>query len=417
MSPVLPIDTQRYESGDYTLEVTAHRSPLSQWSDRPVVRQLRFSLWSEQQRLVMGNQLQLVTLSDAIESYVQRHLSQQAWPQTHRLKLLDQDVELSTLQLFDLAEVLNSYGQRHITLPKAPAKRRRQWWTGSAVASLLVAVGVTTVYLQYRPAAFNQMDTSQAPEAIFEDEVGSAVAPDSAPETLSEDESASPLAESVAPPNSRPIPKISRDNAAVENRAENQLLPSNPTSETAGDATIAPTSPPEPAADFAEPSAGASATAPQTEAQLEQNTAPSDVPPAETTSLPEAVPPPAPVASAPEAAEESAETDDMSTADSPVDEERLESAARMRQPAREASEILAAIATQLAPYQPKDVSYPLIYQLQISPDGTILTQVPVSENAPALDLSEVIITPSPRRVLTVEVTYPESGRPTVREIE
>lgn len=415
MSSVLPIDTQRYESGDYTLEVTAHRSPLSQWSDRTVVRQLRFSLWSEQQRLATGNQLQLVTLSDTIESYVQRHLSQQAWPQTHRLKLLDQDVELSTLQLFDLAEVLNSYGQRHITLPKVPAKRRRQWWTGSAVASLLVAVGLTTVYLQYRPAAFNQMETSQAPEAVLEDE-GSPAAPDAAPETLSEDDGfAPPLAETTAPP--VPNPEASSDNAVIENRSENrsenQLPSSSPALESAGDAESAPAPPPEPAAGATEPSADTFATAQE---QLEQDTVPRDAAPAETDIQPEV--PPAPVASAPESAEESV-ANDTGTAESAVADERLESAARIRQPERESDDggILAAIATQLAPYQPKDAAYPLIYQLQISPDGTILTQTSVSDNAPELDLSDVIITPPPGRALTVEVSYTRSGLPTVREIE
>lgn len=177
MSSVLPIDTQRYQSGDYTLEVTAHPSPLSQWSDRTVVRQLRFSLWSEQperQRLAAGNQRQLIIISDAVETYVQRHLTQQAWPQTHRLMLLDQEIEFSTLQLFDLAEVLNAYGQRQITLParqQRPHRRhpRRQWWTGSAVASMLVAVGVTTAYLYYRPAAVQDAVTTQVPDAVFED--------------------------------------------------------------------------------------------------------------------------------------------------------------------------------------------------------------------------------------------------------
>ncbi|MEO0868121.1 MAG: hypothetical protein AAFY17_06660 [Cyanobacteria bacterium J06642_11] len=142
MSSVLPIDTQRYESGDYTLEVTAQPSPLSQWSDRPVVRKLRFNLWAEQpqrQHLATGDQHQLVTLSSTIETYVQNHLTQAAWPSTHRLTLLGQDIELSTLQLFNLAEVLNAQGQQQIVLPAVAKRRpRRLWWTGSAAASLLV---------------------------------------------------------------------------------------------------------------------------------------------------------------------------------------------------------------------------------------------------------------------------------------
>ncbi|MEO1181772.1 MAG: hypothetical protein AAFX51_13180 [Cyanobacteria bacterium J06636_28] len=184
MSSVLPINTQRYESGDYTLEVTVHPSALSQWSDRPVVRQLRFNLWTNQptrQRLVTGDQQQLLTLSNTVEAYVQRHLTYAAWPRTHRLQLLNQAVDLSTLQLFGLAEVLSAYGQRQITLPTAPKvkRRRSRWWVGSAVASLLVSVGVATVYWQERPVV-NDVVTSQAPEAIFEDDVA-ATAPSTAP--------------------------------------------------------------------------------------------------------------------------------------------------------------------------------------------------------------------------------------------
>ncbi|MEM1242550.1 MAG: DUF4335 domain-containing protein, partial [Cyanobacteria bacterium P01_H01_bin.26] len=184
MSPVLPIDTQRYQSGSCTLEVTAHRSSLSQWSDRPVVRRLRFSLWLEQpnrQRLAAGDQTQLVTLRQAVESYVQTHLTQQAWPQTHGLKLLDQELEFSTLQLFDLAEVLSASERGQITLP-VTGRRRTHWWTGSAAASLLVAVGVTTAYLYYRPTA--ELATTQAPEAVFEEDEIPPTGFETAPETL-----------------------------------------------------------------------------------------------------------------------------------------------------------------------------------------------------------------------------------------
>ncbi|MGD1856889.1 MAG: hypothetical protein ACFB2W_21855 [Leptolyngbyaceae cyanobacterium] len=403
MSSVLPIDTQRYQSGDYILEVTAHRSALSQWSDRPVVRQLRFSLWLEQQRLATGDQLQLVTIGDTIESYVQRHLSLQAWPQTHRLKLLDQAVELSTLQLFDLAEVLNSYGQRHITLPTAPARRRRRWWTGSAVASLLVAVGVTTVYLQYRPEAFNQVETSQAPSAVFEDDVA---APEVEQEILTEDRDAAPSAQPSAP-----VPEVSGEGAAPdirpETRSESQLSPSSPTPEASSPAPETARSVP-PSADLTEPGAAAPRSEAPTEAPTAQDIAPSDEAPIENTRLSEA--PPAPAASAPEAAE-LAETD-MSTADS-AEAEKFETAARVGQPETDCSEMLAAIATQLAPYQPTEVSYPLVYHLQLAPNGTITAVEPI-DNAPALELPDQIAAPG--RSLQIELIYTGNEQPTVREL-
>ena len=376
MSPVLPINTQRYRSGNYMLEVTAQPSPLSQWSDRPVVRRLRFSLWlerPERQQLAAGNQHQLVAISDAVETYVQTHLRQQAWPQTHSIQLLNRPINLSTLQLFELAEVLSAYGQGQITLPVAARRRRRSWQAGSAVASLLAAVGITTAYLYYRPPALNEVVTTQAPEAVLDDER----VPSSVP---------------VAPE-----PEIAPAEPIQPSFEFNQELAQQPLAQEELDAVrVAPPEPEE-------------ATAPA--AEETQNAAEPDLVPGED-ELPglSGTSEPLTTADLPEQLEtqESLKSPETSTAGS---------VAQRSQPpsAPVADDVLAAIATQLAPYQPTDTPYPLVYSLQIAADGTISNLSPVSENAPALEIPEGVTIQPPGRLLQVEIIYTGSQRPTVRE--
>ena len=396
MSSVLPIDTQRYRSGAYILEVTSHASPLSQWSDRPVVRQLRFSLWLEQQRLATGNQHQLMAMSEAVETYVQTHLTQQAWPQRHRLKLLKTTVELSTLQLFDLAELLNAYGQRQITLPAAPRRRRRpHWWTGSAAASLVVAIGITAAYIHYRPAAYNQMATSQAPEAVFDDEADLLEASpeaESAPAgSLFEQQADEPAANTIE--ESQP--------EAEQELAQQQLDLESIQPADGGQGNIAPGD------------ETFSAALP------EEALAPAEVPEKNSQGAAETVLTPAPSPAAPS-------EPPATIAEAPTVQAEFENDFAIGEPelgARTTQDIvpgnmavLSAIATQLAPYQPTDIAYPAVYQAQIAADGQLLSLDPISERAPTLDVPAVTITPSPGQALRVEVTYTGSPRPTVREL-
>ncbi|MEM6255237.1 MAG: hypothetical protein AAF821_20170 [Cyanobacteria bacterium P01_D01_bin.156] len=416
MSSVLPIDTHRYQSGDYTLEVTAHPSPLSQWSDRPVVRQLRFNLWvehPERKRLATGNQHQLVTLSDTVESYVQANLTQQAWPNTHRLSLLNKEIELSTLQLFNLAEVLNAYGQTHITLPAAPKQRRPiRWWTGSAAASLLVAVGVTTIYFQNRPAAWNEAVTSQAPEVAVDDslddladvpeaapipEVSSAPAAGAEPDSVSADEQPA-----VASPSQPPTPSEKTQPEFAQPSLPSELEINRPPFETGNQTELR--SPAaineEPLADIAKPPAAA---VPQPAQQPEIASAPIAAPPADQ--------------GAGDAMEETTAIQPELSRSEPTPSSIEPRVERARQPDDSLSEasgdVLSAIATQLAPYQPMNATYPLVYRLQIAADGTI-TNLEAIDEAPAIALTT--ITPAPGRSLSVELTYTGAARPMVREV-
>ncbi|MEO1506370.1 MAG: hypothetical protein AAFU84_01885 [Cyanobacteria bacterium J06633_23] len=421
MSSVLPINTQRYESGDYTLEVTVHPSALSQWSDRPVVRQLRFSLWTNQptrQRLVTGDQQQLLTLSNTVEAYVQRHLTHAAWPRTHRLQLLNQAVDLSTLQLFGLAEVLSAYGQRQITLPTAPKvkRRRSRWWVGSAVASLLVSVGVATVYWQERPVV-NDVVTSQAPEAIFEDDVAATV-----PSTV-------PIPEANEAPDSGSVPATpsvsSGDSTNFDDRPgfrASQELAQRPSESpdaavgASGAAAVEPQVSNEelaPSLDVAKVPERSAETLPETLStdSFEQG---SD---SELAAAAPAEPPPAVIAPTPETAIQPEQEEALD--DSRVSSDLEPAMTRSSMPddglsTRGAGSILDAIATHFAPYQPTNSPYPLVYRLQIGSDGTILKLEPITENAPTIQ-AEALTSP-PGRLLQLELTYTGAGRPTVREL-
>ena len=436
MSSVLPINTQRYESGDYILEVTAHQSPLSQWSDKSVVRQLRFNLWSNQPTrkcLLAGDQQQLVTLSDTVESYVQRHLTHEAWPSNHHLQLLDQDIELSTLQLFNLAEVFNAYGQQQIILPaaKSQPRQRRRWWTGSSVAAFIAAVGVATAYLQYRPAAFNQTETAQVPKAVFEQEAGSsAIVPDNAasdavPEAQSAPAADSPEISSSAETESlesrvstnADLPRLTefpQDNSLQENQARRQTEES----ESFSDAVSPTTSPLSQAPTIARPEPVATASEPLPAERQEESVAapPSPAPTAssEISALPESAEEATSIITA-EAMEEPFELDDDASTDADAvvsADEEFTTTARIS--GNQANGVLDAISTQLAPYQPTGINYPLVYHLIIAPDGTITTVEPISEKAPAISPS--VINPAPGRSLRVELIYNGNDRPVVNEL-
>ena len=388
MSPVLPIDTQRYQSGTCTLEVTAHRSSLSQWSDRPVVRQLRFSLWLEQpdrQRLAAGDQTQLVTLRHAVESYVQTHLTQRAWPQTHGLKLLDRELEFSTLQLFDLAEVLTASEQGQIILPVATRRRRSYWWTGSAAASLLVAVGVAHLY--FRPTA--ELATSQAPEAVFEENEIPPTGFETAPETLD------------APAVNDAAPDVSAPETAPETTAE-----------TAPETALGPASADAPttASGGADSGPSPSQTGPEAVDIVPEAAAPE-------TEVPEtAVAEPPQTATAPRTSPP-AELDAEPFGENGAADSTLAIPSAEQEPARsQAGAMLAAIAADLAPYQPTDTAYPLVYHLQIAADGTILALEAVSNDAPILDIPPQTLSVSPGRPLRLELTYTGIIPPRVVEL-
>jgi hypothetical protein len=189
---------RRYTPPTCTLEIAAAGSALSRWTDRTVLKNLRFQLSfddpklpSDRQVVVSGNRTQLEALTEVVTDYVQQlltatHLPGQGLtaaqpleplepepvipssspskeamgmslhPQgllSHQLRLgaLATDasgttVNLTTLQLFDLANVLEEYSAEAVSLPTSGhagwlTKLPKRWPTVAAVSVL--ALGAT----------------------------------------------------------------------------------------------------------------------------------------------------------------------------------------------------------------------------------------------------------------------------------
>lgn len=192
---------RRYTPPTCTLEIAATGSALSRWTDRTVLKNLRFHLSfddpkipSDQQITIRGDRTQLEALCETVEAYVQALLNRSAadpipmlapvagepredtltQPESvpavvegtpkmgirlqpigllfHELHLgslatenLGKTVRLSALQLFDLANALDSYHAEALTLP---ALGRPRWMKSPAgwasiAAVFLLAVGAT----------------------------------------------------------------------------------------------------------------------------------------------------------------------------------------------------------------------------------------------------------------------------------
>ncbi|MGB2925079.1 MAG: DUF4335 domain-containing protein [Limnothrix sp.] len=194
LSPTL---IRRYTPPTCSLEITAKTSALSQWTGKPVVKDLVFELSlddprlvTEQKILLAGDRQQLEDLAEVVTDYVQRFLQQTspvfdfaptqniftyqtpdsnnvatiARPQletkgllSHRLHLgrlasnvSGQTIQLTATQLFDLANALDSYSADMVALPGITAARNRKnairW--GAIAASVLLVVGVSKAVLQ-----------------------------------------------------------------------------------------------------------------------------------------------------------------------------------------------------------------------------------------------------------------------------
>lgn len=77
---------RRYTPPTCTLELYAQQSPLSRWTSRPVVRDLRFRLHlddprlpDEQRTTLQGDRQQLEALHAVVETYVQAQLTETEW--------------------------------------------------------------------------------------------------------------------------------------------------------------------------------------------------------------------------------------------------------------------------------------------------------------------------------------------------
>ena len=187
---------RRYTPPTCTLEIAAKGSALSKWTDRAVLKNLRFQLSfddptvpEDQQVEIRGDRTQLEALWEAVSVYVQEVLGQSGVevsersdrpielihplalvpPKTgiylqpkgwlrHELHLgtLANErsggvVPLSALQLFDLANALDDYHAEALTLPalNRPAWIKSPSGWASVAAVFLLAVGTTATLTKF----------------------------------------------------------------------------------------------------------------------------------------------------------------------------------------------------------------------------------------------------------------------------
>lgn len=180
--------TRRYTPPTCTLEVTGETSALSQWTSRPVLKNVQFQLSlddprqpREQPLQLRGDREQLEALTETVETYVQTLVNASPTevslglplgeqpvteemgrpPQsllTHSLPLTaigDEatTVTLSATQLFDLATALEEYSAEAAALPVPSSGKPLAWlgetpiWARSAAIALM-AVGVSLAILE-----------------------------------------------------------------------------------------------------------------------------------------------------------------------------------------------------------------------------------------------------------------------------
>ncbi|MBV5260209.1 DUF4335 domain-containing protein [Synechococcus moorigangaii CMS01] len=201
VSMLSPTLIRRYTPPTCSLEVTAKTSALSQWTGKPLIKELNFALSFDDPRLgperrvvITGDRQQLETLANVVNDYVQGFLQNlnPDWelrppvvtiggdrpgapggspvatfsqPQLMTQGLLSHvlhlgrlatpesgpSLQLNITQLHDLAEALETYSADMVALPGLTASHQRRTmirW-GTIAASLLLAVGVgNTIWQQ-----------------------------------------------------------------------------------------------------------------------------------------------------------------------------------------------------------------------------------------------------------------------------
>lgn len=322
------LNVVRYLNGSYlrqytpptcTLEISAKQSPLSQWTNRPVLKDLRFRLRFDDPRVpeerhatIEGDRDSLDSLYTAVATYVgqllqttparfnamlvgthtgrDRASSPNLRPMglktepnaagifleavglvSHHLHLgaiatsaSGSIVRLSVLQLFDLAAALDEWAAETLALPSLEAPSKSKILPiGASAAAALVAAGLTAVWLRQQ-----QVQTEMATEEAREQQISASDRP-------------TPLA---APP----APETDTDS-----ELPGKLLPSP---STKGNTDVPPPPPPLPVPDRVQ--VPATPPAPGTIAPPETSpTAPA--PGGSTFVIPESAPEPAPFGQAP----------------------------------------------------------------------------------------------------------------------
>lgn len=147
-----------YDLPTCLLEVWSERSPLSEWSDRPIAQNLRFCLTvaengrfgRSKQKTIKGNQNLLGKIIETVADYADKFLAEDNFASlSHHLSIPDapklKQLNLSTLQLFDLVSSLEQCAIEIAILPTVELEVKRITPAWLKIAALVIAtVGVST---------------------------------------------------------------------------------------------------------------------------------------------------------------------------------------------------------------------------------------------------------------------------------
>ncbi|MEM8809818.1 MAG: DUF4335 domain-containing protein [Cyanobacteria bacterium P01_G01_bin.38] len=277
MTSASRLTTQHYTANGCTLEITAAESPLSRWSDRSLLKHIRFKLWlhppdttlhglerhesaaTESHLIAQGNQPQLETLSQTVQTYVQTHLGHgeldpnpltaSHWPLGQKHQLAGSlPLSLSTLELFDVAEALQQYEQSNINLPalsdaaprrisSARRRPRSTWlWGGSVAAAMLLAVGVTATLRNTANVATTTAETADVGSTSAESDTNS----NDANSNIANGDAADTQIAKATPPSTGTGPTAATESDEASDPGETQLT--SPTNQTLSTPSPSPSS-------------------------------------------------------------------------------------------------------------------------------------------------------------------------------
>ncbi|MEO1591995.1 MAG: DUF4335 domain-containing protein [Cyanobacteria bacterium J06632_22] len=465
MTSARQLTTQRFSANACTLEVTASPSALSRWSQQPLLKQARFQLWlqagTSPRLLAVGDQSQLIALSEQVQTYLYQHIGQpprSTPPLTqHQLTLLESPQTLSTLELFDLAETLDQYEQSCPALPAltptvaAPhrqhrtqnRRRQRLLWTGSAAAGLVVALSVTATLRQQPELASTQ---TAAGDALIEEDFGAPL--ENAPAQDVETPQVEAQTEAPTEATSEAPPQIASDNAAPAATPDNTATvdapgePSPPPVATAGASAPRPSNPgvsPAPVT----PSGAAASDAPADIDAPDSNVTTPDA--LETTPgvLRSQPPPPTPAPAAipepeqppTESTDAEQQTDTGQTFSIPPDTglEAARTAGAGASRGADAPPETADIYTEAAPVPTEtatsirnyftaqlsetEVTTPLIYRVVLDAQGRLSTVTPLNTAAEQYPIATTEQPIAPAQAITLQVTVSSNGSVSIDSAE
>ncbi len=276
MVPMLsPTLTRRYTPPTCSLEVAAKTSALSQWTGKPLIKELSFELSFDDPRLgpdqrivIKGDRPQLDALAAAVNDYVQGFLQDLSpdleWlpqatsvygyhntpgqtvatlpqPQLVTQGLLSHTLHLGRLatkesgptlqlnatQLHDLAEALETYQTDMVALPSLTASQQRRTVTrwGAIAASVLLVVGISNAVWQQQQL----QETDSALNLEATDEAGNQA------ELIPPDPHASYTFSPVPPAADAPLdnPRVAPQTVDLTQPAPGETTTANPTPSTA----------------------------------------------------------------------------------------------------------------------------------------------------------------------------------------